>query len=652
MAERSKLHKMRIVNIGCIGPEGLEVQLDNILCLVGQNNSGKSTVLRAYELVVGSNATFTEKDICNRIDENPPMIELWIHIPRGTPNIAEKWKIEEEEYLLVRSKWEWIKNNGRFEKVRKTWSPEDDDYLESGNAAGLDTVFESRLPKPFRIGALENPEEEHKKLLELILQPISDKIKGLIEDEKSELSSALLKITELTKLPVKEEEVKIDGIKTDLNSSHNKIFPNLSIDLKVGIDEIEIKPLELLRRGSKITFEEWKHEGLSWDQQGTGSQRALFWSMLQVRSRLDTIRELQIQKEKHIKDLEKQIKKLERERDIAKKEETVKSKSELIDIHISEIEKLKIGVSEPDEETGMLPGYMLLIDEPEIALHPNAIRAASNYLYQLADDPSWQVMITTHSPSFIDPLKDHTTIVRLDREVNNPTPKTYISDKVKFSDDEKENLKMLNRFDSSLAEMFFGQYPIIIEGDTEFSAFEFIMNKFPEKYPLERRPILIRARGKYTIPLIIKMLQQFKVSFSILHDLDFPYIQSKKGAKRKNNAWSANEKIFNAILDARKEGLSIKHLVSTPYFEAELGSIEIDSGLVIEPNKKDKPFEIYSSIKEIEDMQNAAIRIFDDLINVEKSTAANFTSYEDVVNHFQGWVKKESITDMRYQISN
>jgi len=33
----SKLVKMRIVNIGCIGPEGIEIKMDKILTIVGQN---------------------------------------------------------------------------------------------------------------------------------------------------------------------------------------------------------------------------------------------------------------------------------------------------------------------------------------------------------------------------------------------------------------------------------------------------------------------------------------------------------------------------------------------------------------------------------------------------------------------------------------
>ena len=51
--KRSRLTRMTVRNIGCIGSEGLVVELDNIVCLVGKNNAGKSTVLRAYELAKG-----------------------------------------------------------------------------------------------------------------------------------------------------------------------------------------------------------------------------------------------------------------------------------------------------------------------------------------------------------------------------------------------------------------------------------------------------------------------------------------------------------------------------------------------------------------------------------------------------------------------
>lgn len=43
MSNRSKLLKLRVINVGCIGPDGVEIALDNIVFLVGKNNAGKSS---------------------------------------------------------------------------------------------------------------------------------------------------------------------------------------------------------------------------------------------------------------------------------------------------------------------------------------------------------------------------------------------------------------------------------------------------------------------------------------------------------------------------------------------------------------------------------------------------------------------------------
>ena len=104
--ETSFLHKMRIQNLGCIGPEGLEIALDAIVCLVGANNSGKSTVLRAYEAAV-ANEKLAESDFCSRRNGAPASVTLWVHIPANTPNIDEKWKTSDGDLKLVQSRWEW-----------------------------------------------------------------------------------------------------------------------------------------------------------------------------------------------------------------------------------------------------------------------------------------------------------------------------------------------------------------------------------------------------------------------------------------------------------------------------------------------------------------------------------------------------------------
>ncbi|WP_236730525.1 AAA family ATPase, partial [Pseudomonas amygdali] len=75
------------------------------------------------------------------------------------------------------------------------------------------------------------------------------------------------------------------------------------------------------------------------------------------------------------------------------------------------LEAIELGNPIPKSiEDPALPGYLLLIDEPENALHPMAARAAQRHLYKLAENPDWQIMLTTHSPYFINALEDHTTI--------------------------------------------------------------------------------------------------------------------------------------------------------------------------------------------------------------------------------------------------
>ncbi len=640
MAEHSKLVKMRIENIGCIGPEGLEIELNDILTMVGANNTGKSTVLKAYELATGS-IGFSKEDRCIRSIDKPSSIEIEVHIPENTPNISEKWKYNERGLKLVKSRWECDENLNR---IRRTWDPEINNYAADGKASGLDTVFNSRLPKPLRIGTLEEPSVEHEKLLKIILQPISDKLKQMIEHEDSDLKKALKSLSVFAKEPVDDEQEKINSIALELNKNQNEIFPNLSILFDIGIGEVDFNPIQLLSKNSKIKIKDWSDE-IDWKRQGTGSQRALFWSILQVRSKLVTDSEIKTQKQKELQSLIKQSESLEKKLQTLQRADAIQKNKEQLEGVKSRIEK--ISSSNADEERDdsnsdiSLPGYMLLIDEPEVGLHPSAIRAASHYLYSLAKDPSWQIMISTHSPLFVDPLQDHTTILRIERNDKNLTPRTYRSDKITFSDDEILNLKMLNKFDQALAEMFFGQLPIIIEGDTEYAAFECIMNTYREEFPPNKRPVLIRARGKDTIILIIKMLTNFKASFAVLHDADF---------KNKGVAWSANDRIFNSIKKARDSGCVVVHRVSIPTFEyCHLPLNKDKNGKIKIPSEKDKPWNFLEEMKKEENVESSVKKVFNELIlRTSKEIPFEGTYIKELTKRVDKWININCAGDERF----
>jgi putative ATP-dependent endonuclease of OLD family len=181
MPDRSKLVTLKIRNLGCIGPEGLEIALDDIVCLVGRNNTGKSTVLRAYELAQGCKPV-DKIDLCQWTpDGDFAEVELVVHIPDGMLNVDEKWKKTSDGLKLVRSRWQWREIGSK--PVRQTWDPMANEgggeWAEDGKAGGADNVFKSRLPEPLRVQSLGDAYEEHGQLLKLILGPVAQHLKEL-----------------------------------------------------------------------------------------------------------------------------------------------------------------------------------------------------------------------------------------------------------------------------------------------------------------------------------------------------------------------------------------------------------------------------------------------------------------------------------------
>ena len=590
---------MRITNLGCIGPDGLDVALDEIVCLVGANNCGKSTVLRAYESAVNM-AELKPVEIHSKANGHAATVELWVHIPKDAENIDAKWKEEVDKLLLVRSKWEWPATGGK--PTRTTWNPTTGEYSEDDKASGLDNVFKSRLPKPFRIGSLEDPEDEHRKLLELVLEPIKLRLAESMKDENSALRERIKDLQAEAEKPVATFRADLDKVQGRVNKSYQRVFQASEIRLSVSLGELGLDPGSALSKSSFVEVVEGNGKS-RWQQQGTGSQRTLFWSMLEVRSELNRLDEERKQLAKNKSEKEKALQKLIDKPPSLKKPGSKEKYDADIATLTAELKALNgdAAVAGGAAPAPFLPGYMLLIDEPETALHPSAIRAAKEHLYSLAAESGWQVMLSTHHPVFVDPLKDHTTIVRLHRAEAHAAPNVYRADAVTFVGDEKQNLKSLLAFDASVAEMFFGPRVVVMEGDTEFAAFTEVMNDDSTAFPVDGRPLLLRARGKATIPTLVKMLTHFKVDFAVLHDIDPP---RTSGGAKKNGAYSVNESITAAVAAARAASLRVIHRCSCPNFEQHHG---------MELPDKDKPFETWRAVRNSPQVKASVRAILDEL---------------------------------------
>jgi putative ATP-dependent endonuclease of OLD family len=271
-------------------------------------------------------------------------------------------------------------------------------------------------------------------------------------------------------------------------------------------------------------------------------------------------------------------------------------------------------ISEQGKNSSERP-HVLLLDEPEICLHPSAIREARKVLYELPNTGNWQVMVTTHSPVFIDLSYDNTTIVRVDREGDNKVKSTtlYRPKTVNLSSNDKENLKLLNVCDTYLHEFFFGGRIIIVEGDTEFTAFSFLKMLHPTEYGDIQ---IIRARGKGIIPSVIKILNQFTCDFAVLHDTDTQKLDEGKI----NPAWSLNQSIKDEITKNPNKG-NIRLIACKTNFEDAL------FGQVV---KYDKPYSAILKIRSDDTLKTTVKQLLDSLLAINISPPQNCIRWNNI----------------------
>lgn len=184
--------------------------------------------------------------------------------------------------------------------------------------------------------------------------------------------------------------------------------------------------------------------------------------------------------------------------------------------------------------------------------------------------------------------------------------------------------------------MFFGNLVIIVEGDTEYACFTAIMDNDSAAYPIERRPLVIRARGKATIPIVIRMLTHFNVNFAVLHDVDPLFT---KAGDKANPSFAVNASITYAIAEARKAGVKVTHRYSCPGFELQ-HKMDLPT--------KDKPLNAWRSVTNAAGIKATVKAILDELNRgIDSAAEANDgASYEKALLQ---WIADSATTELCYK---
>lgn len=176
-------------------------------------------------------------------------------------------------------------------------------------------------------------------------------------------------------------------------------------------------------------------------------------------------------------------------------------------------------------------------EEPEMYLHPNASVMMRDKIYELATSTNSKIICTTHSPYMIDLSKkiddnDYPkqvlNLLKIEKDEN---LNAFISKSISFNtseaykklqSDERQFVKFLLKIDDNIAKVFFCKKVIIVEGDTE----EIIIKETISRLSEEKRKQfysnyqIVKARGKATIISLVKYLKSLSIIPFVIHDKD------------------------------------------------------------------------------------------------------------------------------------
>ena len=514
-----KLIELQIKNFGCIDENGITIKIDDIVVLIGPNNVGKTTSIRAYEMFANSGTILKIDDFYQNNENNPVEIAgVFGEITNeDKQQIGEKWIYKNSDKQdVIKYKWRWEKSGVKGEKY--SWCDKEGKW-EKGGMGGWDFKIASCIPVPLKISPFDDSIQLENKIVELLTSAVKENVKN----DQSKVAKLLDQVNDLANEVKKQIAEELNKTTSRLQKNLNEVFPEHNVDIAPQADKIEVDKILATGTHLNVAGNDGKYYPLA--NQGSGLQRAFLWSAIEA---------------------------------------------------LADTGKMKSGRSTIESEKPK----MLLVEEPESFLHPPAVRLAREALYKIAELDNWQVMITTHSPIFIDVSKPHTTIIRVEK--NEGATKIFSTEKAQFSDKERERLQMIRNCHPTINEFFFANKVILVEGDTEQVTFSQVK---------EERVTIINCRGKANIPMFEKILNHFGVEYIAVHDLDTP--KSKRDGKFiKNSMWTINEK----IIEEANKGLNGKVIVNIPDFERQFFGY-LQSG--------DKP---YNAILELQKEERRNVR--------------------------------------------
>lgn len=436
----------------------------NTIFVFGQNNVGKSSILKAYQAFYDGKVE--SKDYNNANDQLNIEIEVEFYIDESVDKATidaqggNKYDNLKTKYLNSSSVLKVKRTFSRTaaESKNQTFNITDSTYEDVGyGGIGAHGPFQSMMLQPLYIKAMPNEADVESNVTEVLKEVATSR---LSDDQNEKLQAAAKTIEDLQAEVYKSND--IDTYRKEVNTKFSGLFNGFEIDIDEGGSRAKFTA-DKIGKDFKVKFKTKDDTPIfnDYDQMGHGSVRIAIFLLMLMRDKLR-------------------------------------------------------GESETKKN------FLVLFEEPELFLHPVLTKELRSLIYEVSDkDTPFQVLCASHSPQMIDISKDHSSLARMIKENGGTQIFQVEQEDLKTSEEDtkekvKQKLHEILRFDPYVCESFYAGEVLLVEGDTE----AIVARGFQQKFEEAKNVYVLNCHSVSNIPFYQKFFSKFKIPYSVICDTD------------------------------------------------------------------------------------------------------------------------------------
>lgn len=454
-----KLTTIKIKNFKSI--KEIEFELSEYTPLVGYNNAGKSNILEAIKWVLRKNSLKATdfNDINNPVTMTAKIDGINETILENL-NSTHRQRIEPflNSESLTIRRTQPTPNDTAAQISLEVLNPSDGQW--QSNPTGIDNAIKDLFPAPIHIGAMENSEEDVSKSKSgTTIGKLLSEIIGPIEEQYGEqLRTVLDGIKNVLDADGENRATELNQFDQQVNDKLDAFFPDINVKVHVPIPELK----EVFTKGTIKVYENQSQNGTDVSALGHGAQRSIQMTLI-----------------RHLADLK-----------IASQEQTTTT--------------------------------LLLIDEPELYLHPQAIEILRVSLKKLANQ-GYQVIFTTHSP-FMITEKDvsNTILIRKNSTLGTHKRSSLKSAIPQVEKEAQHQLTLLFALSNS-SNILFSERVVLTEGKTEKRLIPFLIETITSNTLGIHKCALVEQVGSGNTRKSKMVLNMMDLPCKAIVDLDYAF---------------------------------------------------------------------------------------------------------------------------------